>query len=92
MKKSKNNGITLVALVVTIVILIIIASISIKVFLGDNGIIAQAKITREETNKQTAVEKINFKITNVQISKYAEKQRMPTLKELADNFCEDNDF
>lgn len=92
MKKSKNRGITLVALVVTIVILIIIASISIKVFLGDNGIIAKAKITREETNKQTAVEKINFKITNVQISKYAEKQRMPTLKELADNFCEDNDF
>ena len=92
MKKSKNRGITLVALVVTIVILIIIASISIKVFLGDNGIIAKAKITREETNKQTAVEKINFKITNVQISKYAEKQKMPTLKELADNFCEDNDF
>ena len=35
---------------------------------------------------------MNLKITNVQISKYAEEQRMPTLKELADNFCEDDDF
>lgn len=33
-----------------------------------------------------------MKITNAQIAKYAEDKKMPTLKELADIFCADNDF
>ena len=39
----KNKGITLVALVVTIVVLLILAGVSINLVLGDNGIIAKAK-------------------------------------------------
>lgn len=40
---KRNNGITLIALVVTIVVLLILAGISIGVLTGDNGIITQAK-------------------------------------------------
>ena len=40
---KKNKGITLVALVVTIVVLLILAGVSINLVLGDNGIIAKAK-------------------------------------------------
>ena len=40
---KKNKGITLVALVVTIVVLLILAGASINLVLGDNGIIAKAK-------------------------------------------------
>ena len=40
---KKNNGITLVALVVTIVVLLILAGVSINLVLGNNGIIAKAK-------------------------------------------------
>ena len=46
MKKLKNNrqkGITLIALVVTIVVLIILATVSILAVFGDNGIIARAQ-------------------------------------------------
>ena len=39
----KNKGITLVALVVTIVVLLILAGVSINLVLGNNGIIARAK-------------------------------------------------
>ena len=39
MKKS-NKGITLIALVVTIVVLLILAAISINLVLGENGIIS----------------------------------------------------
>ena len=39
----KNRGITLVALVVTIVVLLILAGVSINLVLGNNGIIAKAK-------------------------------------------------
>ena len=42
MLKNKK-GITLVALVVTIVVLLILAGVSINLVLGNNGIIAKAK-------------------------------------------------
>lgn len=50
MKMNKyNKGITLVALVVTIVVLIILAGISINLVLDDNGIISKAQESRRKT-------------------------------------------
>ena len=46
---KNNKGITLVALVVTIIVLIILAGISINLILGDNGIITIAKKAKENT-------------------------------------------
>ena len=46
---KSNKGITLVALVVTIIVLIILAGISINLVLGDNGIITIAKKAKENT-------------------------------------------
>ena len=89
---KEKRGITLIALVITIVILIILAGVLVSLTLGNNGLFKKAKLGSEEYNQKAATEAINFKITNVQISKYAEEQRMPTLKELADDFCDDNDF
>ena len=42
-KSKKEKGITLVALVVTIVVLIILSTVSINTMFGDNGIISKAK-------------------------------------------------
>ncbi len=44
-----NQGITLVALVVTIVVLLILSSVSLNLVLGDNGIIVKAKEAAETT-------------------------------------------
>ena len=41
-KLKSKKGITLVALVVTIVVLLILAGVSINAVLGDNGIIKKA--------------------------------------------------
>ena len=53
MKKKKlmkgNEGITLVALVVTIVVLLILAGISLNLVLGENGIITRAQEARDKT-------------------------------------------
>ena len=46
---KRNNGITLVALVVTIVVLLILAGVSINLVLGDNGIITKAKEAKEKS-------------------------------------------
>ena len=40
---KKQTGITLIALVITIIILIILAGVSINLVVGDNGIITTAK-------------------------------------------------
>ena len=45
----ENKGITLIALVVTIIVLIILASISIGALTGKNGIIGQSKDAKEQT-------------------------------------------
>ena len=53
-KTASTAGITLVALVVTIIVLIILAGVSISLVLGDNGIITKAR--EAKTNYQTAAE------------------------------------
>lgn len=53
--KNNNNGITLIALVVTIIVLTILASISVSVLTGDNGLINRAREERTEVN-ETVVE------------------------------------
>ena len=46
-RAKQNSGITLIALVVTIVVLIILATVSINTVLGDNGIISRAQKARD---------------------------------------------
>ena len=46
---KKQTGITLIALVVTIIILIILAGVSINLLVGDNGIITMAKTAKVKT-------------------------------------------
>ena len=47
LRNSRQKGITLIALVVTIVVLIILATVSINTVLGDNGIISRAQKARD---------------------------------------------
>ena len=44
---KKQKGITLVALVITMVVLLILAGVSINLVLGDNGIIKRAQKARD---------------------------------------------
>ncbi|MCI8346075.1 MAG: hypothetical protein HFJ42_09135 [Clostridia bacterium] len=93
MKKLFNRkGITLISLVITIIILIIISTIVISIGIRENGILNKSKYAKEETNKQTATERINLKIATAQMNSYAEKQQMPTLKELSLELKEDNEI
>ncbi len=47
--KRNTKGITLIALVVTIIVLIILAGVSISLVLGENGIVNKAKKAKENT-------------------------------------------
>lgn len=49
MKRTKENGITLIALIITIIVLLILAGVSIAMLTGNNGILSQAKLAKEKT-------------------------------------------
>ncbi len=48
-KTKDKNGITLVALVVTIIVLILLAGVSINLVIGNNGIITKAQVAKTST-------------------------------------------
>ena len=66
-RKEKNSGITLIALVVTIIVLIILAGIRLNLLLGDNGIIKKAGLAGEEQEKAELKEKIQLELTDKQV-------------------------
>ena len=48
--KKLNKGITLIALVITIIVLLILAGVSIAMLTGENGILSQAQKAGEQTD------------------------------------------
>lgn len=91
-KQKNNQGVTLIALVITIIVLLILVGVTILTLTGDNGILFKTNMAREENNKKAATEIMNLKITNVQIESYTEKQEMPNLQYLANKLCDDKDM
>ena len=45
-EQGNNKGITLIALIVSIIVLLILAMVSINALVGENGIISMAKESR----------------------------------------------
>lgn len=85
---SSNYGITLIALVVTIIVLLILAGITITTVLGDNGVIELAKQAKKETVVATVKEAIDI----AKLSKSLEKEdgliTEDELKEILENYGE----
>ena len=57
---NNKKGITLIALVVTIVVLLILAGVSIAMLGGENGIIKQAVEAKDKNKKSEIEEKVNL--------------------------------
>ena len=66
MKTNKENGITLVALIITIIILLILAGITINLLIGENGLIKRAT----EAAKKYELEAIKERIELVVLGSY----------------------
>ena len=61
-KTQKNKAITLVALVITMVVLIILAGISINMLFGENGIITKAKLGKSKFLGEDAREVVEQRV------------------------------
>ena len=59
---KEQKGITLIALVITIIVLLILAGVSIAMLTGDNGILTKANTSKTETAKAEVMERINMEL------------------------------
>ena len=64
-----EKGITLIALVVTIVVLLILAGVSINLVIGDNGIITRAKEAASQTEVASAKDDMELYLTGLRLTK-----------------------
>ena len=61
-RKREQKGITLIALVVTIIVLIILAGVSINMLVGENGIITQSQRAKEKTEEASTSEMVSIAV------------------------------
>ena len=59
---KKQKGITLIALVITIIVLLILAAVTINALSGDNGILKRATEAKQKTRRADALEKIRLAV------------------------------
>ena len=60
--KEAQKGITLIALVITIIVLLILAGVSIAMLTGQNGILTQAQNAKTTTENKSAEEKVKLSV------------------------------
>ena len=68
-KLKRNKGITLIALVITIIVLLILAGVSIAMLTGENGILTQAQNASEQTQIGEEKEAISLAMQSLLIDK-----------------------
>ena len=61
-KRKNARGITLIALVITIILLLILAGVTINALSGENGILKRATQAKSKTGRANALEQINLAI------------------------------
>ena len=92
-RMKREKGITLIALIVTIIVLLILAGISIGALTGDNGILSQSRIAKEDTERKGIEEQINVMVIqstnnrgNIDKEKLMEKlNTLPEGKEIVES-------
>ena len=83
----ENTAITLIALIITIIVLLILAGVTINMLIGENGILKKASVAKEETAQKQALEELNMKVLEVQINKNGNA----TLQDIVDYLDEDSE-
>lgn len=79
----QKNGITLIALVITIIVLLILAGVTIAMLTGNNGILSQAQNAQEQTEVSELIERVQVDIFGEQanMNGYISKEKMKDVLE-----------
>lgn len=84
-KINYEVGITLISLVVTIIVLLILAGVTVMMIAGDNGILNKATESTEETRGANVEEVRDLWKINQKADNYTENKTEQTLEELIDD-------
>ena len=84
-KLKGRNGITLIALVITIIVLLILAGVTIASITGENGILSKAIDAKENTTRGTEEEQIKNAYLAVKINTLGDSINIAQLEEELDN-------
>ena len=68
---KSNKGVTLVALVITIIVLLILAGVSISLVVGDNGVLSNATTAVDNTSLASVQSEVELAIESCQTDFYA---------------------
>ena len=82
---KNKRGITLIALVITIIVLLVLAGVSLLLVLGDNGIINKAQNSKVETEVAEEKEILNFSVMQAKGEKFNENINADKLQESLNN-------
>ncbi len=67
---NRQKGITLIALVITVIVMLILAGVAISMTIGENGIFRKASEAKEIHNEQVAREKLELVLDDLTLDKY----------------------
>lgn len=84
-RKRANNGITLIALVITIIVLLILAGVTIATLTGDNGILIQVGKAEEETRGASVQEARDLWKINQEADNQAGESTAQSLEKLIED-------
>ena len=79
MKKTQEKGITLIALVITIIILLILATVTLNVVLGEGGLIDRAQQAKELTEQAALEEQQGLNSLMSEFTNIMSEEQTPTV-------------
>ena len=93
--KNQVRGITLIALVITIIVLLILAGISIAMLTGENGILTKADAAKRETQRADIIERAKLAILAYETEnegKITDKEAKEIIATYDKDYKKDNEF
>lgn len=90
--KRKEQGITLIALIVTIIVLLILAGVTIATLTGDNGVLTKTQQAKDENENASDRDKISMAVSEAQIGNNGYQElNSNNLQEAIDNQFNERD-
>ena len=79
---SKKNGITLIALVITIIIMLLLAAVAIQMALGENGLISKSNESKKQQLKAELYDNAKIEYLNLKTKALEEGDEEPDAEEV----------
>ena len=90
-RNRQEKGITLIALVITIIVLLILAGVSLRLVAGNEGILGRAEKAVTKNDEASAREKLELELQGLLIAKKSGEE-IDLMKELGKEFIVDGDI